>query len=203
MMLEWGVSVVAVMLLGFANAVILCNQPVKSVLSLVACFLCVSVFWLLMGADYLAFLLVFLYVGAVMTLFLFLVIMLNIDQYPSEDCLSLPLQLFVLLCTIVMPLMVCVVVTGGYFPAGHILKPMLQNIKTTADVFTEMSMVLYHDYAVLLQLLAMVLVVPVVVATGLVRQGRRPGVKRQDVPSQLATTVHDRLTLVSNRKGKR
>lgn len=203
MMLEWGVSVVAVMLLGFANAVILCNQPVKSVLSLVACFLCVSVFWLLMGADYLAFLLVFLYVGAVMTLFLFLVIMLNIDQYPSEDCLSLPLQLFVLLCTIVMPLMVYVVVTGGYFPAGHILKPMLQNIKTTADVFTEMSMVLYHDYAVLLQLLAMVLVVPVVVATGLVRQGRRPGVKRQDVPSQLATTVHDRLTLVSNRKRKR
>jgi NADH-quinone oxidoreductase subunit J len=203
MMLEWGVSVVAIMLLGFANAVVLCNQPVKSVLSLVACFLCVSVFWLLMGADYLAFLLVFLYVGAVMTLFLFLVIMLNIDHYKPEDCLSFPIQLLVVGCTIVLPLMVYVVVTGGYFPEGHILKPMLQKTISALDVFTEMSLVLYHDYAVLLQLLAMVLVVPVVVATGLVRQGRRPEVKRQDVASQLATTVNDRLTLISNRKRKR
>lgn len=112
MMMEWGVSVVAVILLGFANCVVLCNQPVKSVLSLVACFLCVSVFWLLMGAEYLAFLLIFLYVGAVMTLFLFLVIMLNIDQYPPEDTLSLPLQVFVVVCTVLVPLLGYTVITA-------------------------------------------------------------------------------------------
>ena len=72
----------------FANMMILSNQPVKSVLSLMGCFLCVSVMWLLLGAEFLALVLIFVYVGAVMTLFLFMVMMLNISRYDAKIALS-------------------------------------------------------------------------------------------------------------------
>ena len=55
------------------------NNPVRCVLFLVLAFFCSSVLWILVEAEFLALILVLVYVGAVMTLFLFVVMMLNID----------------------------------------------------------------------------------------------------------------------------
>ena len=55
------------------------NNPVRCVLFLVLAFFCSAVLWLLVQAEFLALILVLVYVGAVMTLFLFVVMMLNID----------------------------------------------------------------------------------------------------------------------------
>src|SRR3990167_4758349 len=55
------------------------NNPVRCVLFLVLAFLSSAVLWLLVKAEFLALILILVYVGAVMTLFLFVVMMLNID----------------------------------------------------------------------------------------------------------------------------
>ena len=63
--------------------VIFSERPVKSALFLVLAFVSASALWLLQYAEFLALLLIFVYVGAVMTLFLFVVMMLNVDRLPS------------------------------------------------------------------------------------------------------------------------
>ena len=62
-----------------ALSVILIRHPVKSVLSLVACFVFSAITWMLISVEYLALILIIVYVGAVMVLFLFVVMMLDVD----------------------------------------------------------------------------------------------------------------------------
>jgi len=69
----------ATLLVLSAAMVIISKQPVYSILYLVFCFFCSAVLWLLIEAEFLALVLLFVYVGAVMTLFLFVVMMLNLD----------------------------------------------------------------------------------------------------------------------------
>src|SRR3989344_8602281 len=60
--------------------VITAKNPVKAVLFLVVAFFASAVLWMLMQAEFLSLVLIFVYVGAVMTLFLFVVMMIRIDQ---------------------------------------------------------------------------------------------------------------------------
>ena len=60
------------------------NNPVRCVLFLVLAFFCSAVLWILVQAEFLALILVLVYVGAVMTLFLFVVMMLNIDRESKQ-----------------------------------------------------------------------------------------------------------------------
>ena len=105
-MITWALWLDIILLVFFANAMILVNHPVKSVLSLMGCFLGTSILWLMLGADFLAFVLIFVYVGAVMTMFLFMVMMLNISEYAIEDRLSFLRRCAVLLLTLVVPVIV-------------------------------------------------------------------------------------------------
>ena len=74
--LFWSFSAV---LVGAALGVILSRNPVHSVLYLVLCFFNAAVLWLLIQAEFLAIVLVLVYVGAVMVLFLFVVMMLDVN----------------------------------------------------------------------------------------------------------------------------
>ena len=67
----------AIALIASAFMVVLSKNPVQSILFLVLCFFCSSVLWLMIQAEFLALVLIFVYVGAVMTLFLFVVMMIN------------------------------------------------------------------------------------------------------------------------------
>jgi NADH-quinone oxidoreductase subunit J len=82
-----------------AFMVIVSKNPVKSVLFLVLAFFACAVLWMLIHAEFLSLLLIFVYVGAVMTLFLFVVMMLNIDLAPlSENFVQyLPFAILVML----------------------------------------------------------------------------------------------------------
>ncbi|MDQ2994576.1 MAG: NADH-quinone oxidoreductase subunit J, partial [Pseudomonadota bacterium] len=75
----------ATLLIGSATMVILSISPVRGALFLVLAFFASSVLWLLIDAEFLALALIFVYVGAVMTLFLFVVMMLNLDTLPSRE----------------------------------------------------------------------------------------------------------------------
>src|SRR6476620_6092442 len=69
-----------IVLIASATMVITARNPVKAVLFLVVAFFASAILWMLMQAEFLSLVLIFVYVGAVMTLFLFVVMMLNIDQ---------------------------------------------------------------------------------------------------------------------------
>ena len=72
--------VFAFMAAASAVAVVSAQNPVRSVLSLVVTFFAMSGIWMLLHAEFLSLVLLLVYVGAVMTLFLFVVMMLNIDR---------------------------------------------------------------------------------------------------------------------------
>src|SRR3990172_5095255 len=79
-----------------ALMVITARHPVRGVLFLVLAFFASAVLWMLLQAEFLALVLIFVYVGAVMTLFLFVVMMLNIDISPKNQAFVryLPFGLF-------------------------------------------------------------------------------------------------------------
>ena len=72
----------------------------------------------------------------------------------------------------------------------------------TTDHLVDFAQVLYQEYGVLLQLLAFILMIPMIVATGIVRQGPPSGVKSQVRSQQLAVSARDRLTLVNSKSRK-
>src|SRR3990167_11430242 len=76
--------VFAAILVFAAVLVITAKSPVKAALSLVVCFFASSVLWMLLQAEFLALVLIFVYVGAVMTLFLFVVMMLKTEDSGSR-----------------------------------------------------------------------------------------------------------------------
>src|SRR3989344_5539381 len=65
--------------------VVLSKNPVRAALFLVFAFFVSSVLWMMLQAEFLSLVLIFVYVGAVMTLFLFVVMMLNIDIVPMRE----------------------------------------------------------------------------------------------------------------------
>lgn len=203
MILQWIVGIVGIALMFFANAVVLVNHPVKSALSLVACFVCVSIYWLIFGAEYLAFVLIFLYIGAVMTLFLFMVMMMNVSQYLAEDQFGWLTCACVVGLTTVLPVILFCVYTTGHFGHGFAFKQLMHPEPYPGSYLEHFSTVLYRQYFWVLQLLAMILVVPIVVAAGIVRQGKSPQTRVQKPQQQLAVNAKTRVTLVSNRQRRR
>ena len=202
-MVLWLVVFLCLVMLFFANMMILSNQPVKSVLSLMGCFLCVSVMWLLLGAEFLALVLIFVYVGAVMTLFLFMVMMLNISRYDAKSSLSVYVSLPVVLLITVVPILLFVYFNLNQWKASYFDAFFSQDWGFSSGHMLTFSQALYHDYFWPLQMLALILVIPVVVATGLVRKGHPSSVRVQQSRKQLGVDASNRLTLVSKKMRKR
>jgi len=75
----------SLLLLSSSIAVIMVNNPVKSAISLVLSFFSSAVLWLLLNAEFLSIILILVYVGAVMVLFLFVVMMLDINISRTEE----------------------------------------------------------------------------------------------------------------------
>src|SRR3972149_7828452 len=110
--------IVAAVLVLAASAVITVRNPVVAALTLVLCFFCSAAIWLLLEAEFLAIILVLVYVGAVMVLFLFVIMMLDINLAPLREGFAryLPVGIVVALLMVVA---MGLVVRSNYFGAGH------------------------------------------------------------------------------------
>jgi NADH-quinone oxidoreductase subunit J len=192
------------------------NNPVRCVLFLVLTFLASSVLWMLMEAEFLALILVLVYVGAVMTLFLFVVMMLNIDieSMKSHFMRYLPFGLIIVALLTGLLLVAIPEDTFKYetqnqqqgVHAGSQLidTPLQQNsIQSTSAVSnTEaLGLVLYTDYFLAFELAAIILLVAIISAITLVhREALRS--KRQDITQQIMTRRDDRVKLISMKSEK-
>ena len=193
-MFEYAVFwVFAAILVITAVCVITARNPVHSALFLVLAFFTAAALWMLLRAEFLAITLVLVYVGAVMVLFLFVVMMLdiNLDRMREGFWSYLPLGATIAALMIVE---MALVLGGRYFglqalpgPAGP--GPGYSNTK-------ELGRLLYTDYAYPFELAAVLLLVAIIVAIALTLR-KRKDTKYQDPVKQVAVKRSERVRLVS------
>ena len=175
-----------------ALGVITARNPVHSALALVLCFISSAAIWLLIEAEFLAVVLVLVYVGAVMVLFLFVVMMLDVDLAGLRSGFTRYAGLGALTALAVIAEIGGVIwVRGIGIDANRGGTPLPADYSNTL----ELGRALYTRYAYPLELAAMLLLVAIVAAIDLTLR-RRPGLKRQDIGAQVAVRRADRVRLV-------
>jgi NADH-quinone oxidoreductase subunit J len=182
----------ATVLICAALGVILSRNPVYSALLLVLCFFNSAVIWILLDAEFLGIVLVLVYVGAVMVLFLFVVMMLdiNFEELRKEFVGYWPLTAAVAGFVVFAMINIIVVKHLG----GGTLKSapeIAANYSNTRDLGTQ----LFTRYAYPAEVAAVILLVASVAAIVLTLRPRKGG-KVQDIAKQVAVRAKDRVRIV-------
>jgi NADH-quinone oxidoreductase subunit J len=175
-----------------ALAMITVKNPVHSALLLVLCFFTSASIWLLIEAEFLAVVLILVYVGAVMVLFLFVVMMLDINIEEVRKGVTRYAWLGALVAGVVVFQIVSVVWTrslGIDVTTGAQAQPA--DYSNTA----ELGRVLYTDYVYPFELAAVLLLIAIVAAISLTLR-KRPNLKLQDIAKQVAVRSQDRVRIV-------
>jgi len=183
--------VFAAILLFAAVAVIVSRNPVHAALFLVLAFFTASAIWLLLRAEFLAITLVLVYVGAVMVLFLFVVMMLdiNLERLREGFWQYLPLGAAV---GLLMAAEMAAVLFGrwsGLVTPPKVLPPDYSNTR-------ELGRLLYTNYAYAFEIAAVVLLVAIIAAIALTLR-RRKDTRAQDPSLQVRARREERVKLVT------
>ncbi len=175
-----------------ALATITAPNPVHAALWLVHTFFSVACTWIVGGAEFLGIALVLVYVGAVMVLFLFVVMMLDVDLAPLREgyVRYLPVGLVV---AVVMLVQILALI--GVRAAAEV--PLADNAAVAADVpnTTWLARALFTDFMLPFEVAAVILTVAVIAAVMLTLR-RRPGARHQDPSAQARVRAADRLRMV-------
>jgi NADH-quinone oxidoreductase subunit J len=193
--------VFASVMVAAAFMVISSRNPVHSVLFLILAFVNAAGLFVLMGAEFLAMILVVVYVGAVAVLFMFVTMMLDVDFAELRDGFLQYLPVGVLVGLIMLSELVLVVgawATAGALPKTAAKSPIPADI-TNAEA---LGRVLYTDHILLFQAAGLVLLTAMVGAIVLTLRERRAGVKRQDIATQVARTPATAIEVVKVRPGQ-
>jgi NADH-quinone oxidoreductase subunit J len=189
----------AVTLIAAALGVILARNPVYSALLLVLCFFTSAVIWLLLDAEFLGIVLVLVYVGAVMVLFLFVVMMLDINVAALREGLANYWPLAVAVAGFVVFAIINVIVVKNLGGMSMRTAPALAaNYSNTRELGTA----LFTRYAYPAQIAAVILLVASVAAIVLTLR-RRTGGKPQNIALQVAARAKDRVRIVKMASEKR
>ncbi len=180
-------------LVATALGVITARNPVHCALFLVAAFLNSAVIWLLLEAEFLAVTLIVVYVGAVMVLWLFVVMMLDIDLTTLRQGFTryAPLGALVALVVVAQIGLVVYVKRLG-LDTSTLPTPKPAGYSNTF----ELGHLLYTQYLYPFEIAAVILLVAIIAAITLTMR-QRPGQKVQDVGRQVAVRAKDRLRVVS------
>jgi NADH-quinone oxidoreductase subunit J len=180
-------------LVASALGVITARNPVHSALLLVLAFFASAGLWLLLEAEFLAITLVLVYVGAVMVLFLFVVMMLDINLAQLREGFWKWFP-FGLLLGLLMSIEMAMVLTGKQFGVDELPTPAAR----PADYSNtkELGRLIYTEYVYAFELAAVILLVAIVAAIALTLR-QRGGSKSMDVAKQVAVKREDRIRVVS------
>jgi len=176
-----------------AAMVITIRNPVKAALFLVLAFVNAAFVWMTLEAEFLAIVLILVYVGAVMVLFLFVVMMLDINLDRLREGFTRYLPIGGVIAAIMLAEMIWVLQKGSFG-----LENMPRPAPKGADYSNtkELGEVLYTDYVYPFEIAAVILLVAIIAAIALTLR-RREGVRRQDPSAQVAVKAEDRLRVVS------
>ena len=183
----------SVVLIGAALGVITSRNPVYSALFLVLAFVTSAVLWLLLEAEFLAVVLVLVYVGAVMVLFLFVVMMLDVNVAALREgfaryapwAVAFALVVFAELATVFW-------IRNEGLPVLESLPPHGPGYSNTK----ELGAVLYTEHVYAFELAAFILLLAIIAAISLTMR-RRAGLKVQNISRQVNVRREDRVRLVN------
>lgn len=181
-----------------ASRVITVRNPVHASLFLVLAFFNCAGIWMLLEAEFLSIILVLVYVGAVMVLFLFVVMMLDVNVDPVKEGFVRYLPVGLLVGAIMLVEMVFLI-TQRYFVASDF--PVPAAAESGYSNTQELGRLLYSEYLFQFEVAAVILLVAIIAAIALTMR-RRPNTKYQRPSEQISATKAGRLRVVSMQSEK-
>ena len=182
-----------------ALLVVTARNPVHSVLFLILAFFSSAGLFVLLGAEFLAMLLVVVYVGAVAVLFLFVVMMLDVDFVRLREGFAryLPFALIVAGVLLVEMILISMAVANGGAAAG---RDVLTPAGADASNVEQIGRVLYTDYVYIFQAAGIVLLIAMIGAIVLTLR-HKPGVRRQKVHVQVGRDAKTAIEIKGAKTG--
>ncbi len=182
-----------------AVMVISSRNPVHSVLFLILAFINAAGIFMLAGAEFLAMILIIVYVGAVMVLFLFVVMMLDVDfaEFKRGALQYMPVGVIVGVILLIELLMVA----GSTFVSPELAAGSAMPINNAVSNTQALGEVLYTRYVFLFQGAGLILLVAMIGAIVLTLHHRK-GVKRQDIGEQVARNPKTAIKVVKVKSGE-
>ena len=180
----------ATILLAAALAVITVKNPVHAALFLILSFFSASAIWILLGAEFLALTLVLVYVGAVMVLFLFVIMMARLDleelkkNFLAHMSVALPVGGILLFEMFAL-------ISYGFSDLSNSEK----NISSSSNTY-QIGLRLYTEFFLAFQTAAVILLVAMIAAIAITLKGRKADVKGQNPSDQVVVDPGERLSLV-------
>ena len=182
----------AAVLIGAALGVVFSKNPVHSIMFLVLTFFQSACLWLLAEAEFLAIVLVLVYVGAVMVLFLFVVMMLDVTLEAVKQRAVRYAPIAILIAFIMVVELIQLIWLRGTGDGA------LQGFAATPEGYDNtkaLGAVLYTEHVYAFEIAAVVLLLAIVAAITLTMR-KRPGLKVQDIGAQVAVRAKDRVRIV-------
>lgn len=174
-----------------AFMVIVARNTARSAIFLALTFFCAAILWMLLNAEFLSLVIIFVYVGAVMTLFLFVVMMLNVDV----DSLKSGMQRYFLVAVVAVVVVLALMI--------HVLSPHHLGLASTPVTHgpdysntAALGMLLYTKYLFSFEMASIILLIAIIGSISLVFVGRRQNTKGQKLSQQQAATKAGRLRIV-------
>ena len=191
--------VFAAVLVFAALRVVTCRNPVHAALFLVLAFLNSAGLWLLLEAEFLAMTLVLVYVGAVMVLFLFVVMMLDINLTEMRAGMRRFAPLGIAVGVVLVVEMALIVRSSAFIP-----EKVGGPVRHAADYSNTKALggVLYTDYVYAFEIAAVILVLAIIAAIALTLR-KRPETRYQDPARQVSVRREDRVRLIKMPAEKR
>jgi NADH-quinone oxidoreductase subunit J len=201
----FGYPIVTLLFYAFAGVLVMSaigmitsRNPVHAAMYLVFAFFNSAIIWMLMEAEFLAIVLVLVYVGAVMVLFMFVVMMLDINLAQLREGFTRYAPLGAVIAIVVIAEIASVVVVRSLG---------LSSVQSAAAVATtsntrELGYLIYTKYLYPFELAAVLLLIAIVAAIVLTLR-RREGHKAQDISAQVAVRAKDRVRIIKMPAEKR
>jgi NADH-quinone oxidoreductase subunit J len=182
------------LVLASAIGVVVVNNPVKSAINLVFTFFSSAVLWMLLNAEFLSIILILVYVGAVMVLFLFVVMMLDINITQAREGFVKYMPFGILLFFIISGLL------SVFFYSQF--ENTDENIVLSIDLIgtdntKNLGYLLYTEYIMAFEIAAVILLLGIISAITLTHTKNKD--TKYQVPSeQVSVTKKDRLTIMKD-----
>lgn len=178
---------------------VLARNPVHSVLWLITAFIGATGLFVLLGAEFLAMLLMIVYVGAVAVLFLFVVMMLDVDFAELKAGMAKYMPIALLIGVVLI--MQLGLVFGSWQFSDGVQGALAAATPEGVDNTTALGLLIYDDYILLFQLAGLILLVAMIGAIVLTLRHRK-NVKRQDVLAQMYRDPAKALEMVDVKPGQ-
>jgi len=182
-----------------AVAVVTVRNPIYAVLFLVLSFFSAAAIWMLLEAEFLALILIVVYVGAVMVLFLFVVMMLDINLLPFKEGFIRYLPVAALVAVAMAVELLMVLWSRGRF--GVDMFPVPTPNSADYSNTRELGELLYTNYLLPFEAAGVILLIAIIAAVALTLR-TRPGIKTQNPAAQVRVRRDESVRLVKMKSEK-